>query len=136
MEMTEDDFCQRWPAAFNSIRLPLKIGIHIDMGLTEHSEAMRWWVNHPVYLRSLIAGKERVDLEGRPAGEVKEHERAFAWSALQLRRFNIAAAMESRRRRLPLPHPCIGVTVADQGREMRLSMPKLKVRSEDTTGGY
>jgi sRNA-binding protein len=127
--MTEDDLRQRWPAAFNDMRRPLKVGIHADMGLTGRSEAMRWWVNHPLYLRNVIAGGERIDLEGRPAGKISECTQEYAWSALQLRRMTIADAMMSRRRRLPLPHPCVGVAVADQGREMRLSMPKLKGRS-------
>ena len=125
--MTEDDLRTRWPKAFNDKRLPLKVGIHVDMGLEEGSEAMRWWVNHPIYLRHLIARKERIDLEGKPAGVISEGTQAYAWSALQLLRANMAAAKESRRRRLPLPHPCVGVSVADQGRELSLSMPRLKV---------
>ena len=68
-EITEADLRARWPAAFNDARRPLKLGIHRDMGIG-HSDAIRRWTAHPRYLRNSIAGGQRIDLDGNPAGEI------------------------------------------------------------------
>lgn len=67
-ELTEDDLRRRWPAAFNDERLPLKVGIHKDMGIVGRCAALTAWVGHPSYLRNLARGERRINLYGAHAG--------------------------------------------------------------------
>ena len=73
---------ERFPAclAVNpSYRRPLKLGIHVDI-LAEFgadmiaprdlSAALRIYVSNRKYLKALVAGANRVDLNGMPAGTV------------------------------------------------------------------
>jgi sRNA-binding protein len=138
-EITEADLRARWPAAFNDQRLPLKLGIHRDMGILGRSDAIRRWTAHSVYLRNAIAGGQRIDLDGNPAGEIAECEQAHAWEKLSLIRDEIALARmrrehhpgfpdlprrgAARREYLHAKFPS-GLALADEEREMKLRMPK------------
>jgi sRNA-binding protein len=80
--VTEADLRERWPKAFNDARLPLKIGIHVDLKIGGDVEVMRSWTRHPRYLRNLIAGGARYDLDGKAAGCVSLDEQRYAWDVL------------------------------------------------------
>ena len=140
-EITEADLRARWPAAFNDARRPLKLGIHRDMGIG-HSDAIRRWTAHPRYLRNSIAGGQRIDLDGNPAGEIAEVSKAYSWEKLLMVRDEIVRARMRRER--PWDHPGCpdlpkrgaaqreylhrkfpsGLALADEEREMKLRMPK------------
>jgi len=141
-EITEADLRARWPAAFNDARRPLKLGIHRDMGIG-HSDAIRRWTAHPRYLRNSIAGGQRIDLDGNPAGEIAEVSKAYSWEKLLMVRDEIVRARMRRER--PWDHPGCpdlpkrgagqreyrhrkfpsGLSLADESAEMKLRMPKL-----------
>jgi sRNA-binding protein len=75
----------RYPKAFavqNQRRLPLKLGIHGDIvasiggALTpkELRRALRWYTGSLGYLREMLAGAARIDLQGDPSGVVTATE--------------------------------------------------------------
>jgi|SRR6516225_5743445 ProP effector len=80
---------ERFPACFAvnpSYRRPLKLGIHNDIlaqlgetitprGL---SDALRIYVGNIKYLKALVAGADRVDLNGMPVGTVSAEHAATA----------------------------------------------------------
>jgi ProP effector len=73
----------RFPKTFCEPNRPLKIGIREDMVAAgfEPRVASRFlykWTHAPRYLRTLIVGAERIDLNGEPAGTVAEDEATFA----------------------------------------------------------
>jgi ProP effector len=67
---------------------PLKIGIQEDLIADEKlarnriKRALASYVRNPHYLRSLVAGADRVGLDGQPAGQVSEEEAAHAQAKL------------------------------------------------------
>jgi sRNA-binding protein len=138
-EITEADLRARWPAAFNDARRPLKLGIHRDMGIVGRSDALARWTEHPVCLRNSIAGGQRIDLDGNPAGGIAECEQAHAWEKLSMVRNEIVQARmrrehhpgfsdlpkrgAERREYLHAKFPS-GLSLADEEREMKLRMPK------------
>jgi hypothetical protein len=77
--MTEEaELRERWPKAFNDQRLPLMLGVHLHLHDPRLRAALRAWVQHPDYLHNItVPGAIRIDLEGRPAGEVTEAERQW-----------------------------------------------------------
>jgi sRNA-binding protein len=120
----EAELRKLWPLAFNNQRRPLKIGIDEDMNLVGRIDAMRHWVNHPVYLRHLITGGQRIDLNGEPAGTISQQAQEFAWETLQHRRNEIYRVRELRKNsKLEWP---TGMTLAEEKRELGLQMPRLK----------
>jgi sRNA-binding protein len=75
----------RWPNCFwvyEGRRKPLKIGIHVDIvqagGFEEPAlrAALRAYVRNVAYRRQLIAGAERIGLDGLPAGAAVTPEEA------------------------------------------------------------
>jgi ProP effector len=72
---------ERFPACFAvnpKYRQPLKLGIHLDI-LAQSSDtitprdlsaALRAYCSNGKYLNALVAGADRVDLNGKPAGAV------------------------------------------------------------------
>ncbi len=84
----------KWPEAFNpKAPRPLKVGIRHDiraldgeLSNDELSTAMRAYTKMATYLSKLRAGAVRVDLSGKPAGEVSETEAASAKAQLRERR--------------------------------------------------
>ena len=142
-EITEADLRARWPAAFNDARRPLKLGIHRDMGIVGRSDALARWTEHPVCLRNSIAGGQRIDLDGNPAGEIAEVSKAYSWEKLLIVRNEIIQARMRRERPWDYPY-CSdlpprgaarreylhrtfpsGLSLADESAEMKLRMPKL-----------
>jgi sRNA-binding protein len=78
---------KRWPLAFSSARQPLKIGIHRDMGIGDYNDTMREWVTNRKYLKNLLVPNVvRIDLEGRPTGNVTDAERKYAAEQLNMYR--------------------------------------------------
>jgi ProP effector len=88
---------ERFPAcfAFNpSYRQPLKLGIHVDilarLGDTiaprDLSAALRIYVSTNKYLKVLVAGADRVDLNGMPAGTVTAEHADIAKAQYEQRR--------------------------------------------------
>jgi len=78
-----------FPACFAvnpSYRRPLKLGIHVDIlaqlsdtiAPRDLSAALRIYVSNSKYLKALVAGADRVDLHGMPAGTVTAEEAAYA----------------------------------------------------------
>ena len=71
---------------------PLALGIHKsikermpDVDAAELRSAMRIHTATTRYLKALITGKERFDLDGNPAGEVTEEQREVASTTLRER---------------------------------------------------
>ena len=71
----------QFPAAFSKTPTPLKIGIHEDIAALnlvdapEHEwikKALRYYTNSPRYLKQMIVGMPRIDLNGAVFGEVRE----------------------------------------------------------------
>ena len=88
---------KRFPAAFAikpSYRRPLKIGIHHDiaaqLGDTISprviSDALRIYVSNSKYLKALVAGADRVDLNGMPASTVIAEHADIAKAQYEQRR--------------------------------------------------
>lgn len=76
-------FAEKFPAAFmkkgERKKIALKVGIAEDLiaALPEMSpelirRAVGDYVSGPKYARAMIAGQQRVDLHGQPAGEITE----------------------------------------------------------------
>ncbi|MCT7377961.1 ProQ/FinO family protein [Chelativorans salis] len=90
----------KWPKAFNpKAPRPLKIGIHHDIRALdgdlsddELSTAMRAYTKIGNYLSKLRAGAVRVDLNGKPAGEVSEADAAAANALMHIRNLRRRAA--------------------------------------------
>ncbi|WP_240547402.1 ProQ/FINO family protein [Mesorhizobium tianshanense] len=84
----------KWPAAFNpKAPKPLKIGIHQDIRVLdgelsddELRRALRAYTRMARYLARLDAGAARVDLDGKPAGEVSDADAATAKALLCARK--------------------------------------------------
>lgn len=74
-----------YPEVFNRENVrPLKIGIQEDLIADEKlarnriKRALASYVRNPQYLRSLVAGADRIGLDAQPAGTVSEEEAAHA----------------------------------------------------------
>src|SRR6476619_6356880 len=79
---------------------PLEVGIAADLmergpELDHHklSVALTVYTRRVMYLRSLVAGAERIDLDGNPAGEVTARDAEYAAAKLA----KILASREARR---------------------------------------
>jgi ProP effector len=81
---------ERFPAAFAikpSHRRPLKIGIHVDilaqLGDTivprDLSDALHTYVANIGYLKAMVAGADRIDLNGVPVGTVSAEHADIAY---------------------------------------------------------
>ena len=88
---------ERFPACFAvdpSYRQPLKLGIHVDIlaqlsdtiAPRDLSAALRIYVSNSKYLKSLVAGADRVDLNGMPAGTVTAEHADIAKAQYERRR--------------------------------------------------
>ncbi len=77
-----------YPACFDrSQPRPLKLGIHKDLIAAGHPlkdvRRMLWrYCSRRAYLKAMLAGAPRIDLEGQPAGAVSEEDAANAQSVL------------------------------------------------------
>jgi hypothetical protein len=75
---------------FGSPKLPLKINIHRDIHARHDCRAFNFDLRNALvdyaagatYLRAMITGAVRVDLDGNPAGDVTEEAAKFAADAL------------------------------------------------------
>ncbi|WP_422138257.1 ProQ/FINO family protein [Endozoicomonas sp. ALC020] len=72
---------ERWPEAFRvASPRPLKVGIHNEMNQTGEfpastiKKALKLFTQQDRYLSSIKEGRNRVDLNGKPAGKVKLKE--------------------------------------------------------------
>ncbi|WP_252179613.1 ProQ/FinO family protein [Endozoicomonas sp. 4G] len=72
---------ERWPEAFRvASPRPLKVGIHNEMKQTGEfpvstiKKALKLFTQQDRYLSSIKEGRNRIDLNGKPAGKVKLKE--------------------------------------------------------------
>ena len=110
--MTEDELRQLYPHCFNSAAAPLKLNIHIDLGLTYPNETLAAWTRSPVYLRNCLKpNARRIDLQGNYVADITHEEKVFAWERLMW-----------------IKHNCAGRDwrefTADERQELKLRMPK------------
>ena len=113
--MTEEEAALRrkYPACFNSAMMPLKLGIHADLGLTYPNETLAAWTRSPVYLRNFLKpNARRIDLQGRNGDAVVTHqEKLSAWNRLMW-----------------LRHDLVGLTwrplTADERHELKRALPR------------
>jgi ProP effector len=95
MAKADADLPMLFPAAFDPASpKPLKVGIRleIDVRLPELPKrgirrALLHWCSQEPYLRAIVAGGRRIDLDGNPAGEVTESERSHALRRLNALRY-------------------------------------------------
>lgn len=83
---------ENFPEAFTTPPRPLKIGIHKDifekLTLPEAPSkitlrrTLRFYVNSPAYLRTMVVGASRVDLDGNSVSLVTEKDASIAHEAL------------------------------------------------------
>lgn len=101
---TREHLVALFPKAFmpkGADKIPLKIGIHADIRARDPSisgvklgAALHDYVTGPKYLRALVAGAPRLDLDGQPAGEVTERDELNA--KLQLADFHFRGLLHKR----------------------------------------
>src|SRR5262249_44611533 len=131
---------ERFPACFAvnpKYRQPLKLNIHVDilaqLGDTiaprDLSDGLRLYVNNGKYLKALVAGADRVDLNGMPAGTVTAEHADSAKAQYELRRDKHKAkqkqqATPTNKADKPKPHPTSGAAVR------RLSFSDLKMAAQ------
>jgi ProP effector len=83
---------KRWPkcfAGFKKPKRPLQIGIHITLLELTYGcypqvvmNAIGDYTSGPTYLKAVIEGADRIDLEGNPAGKVTAEEEKYAQEQL------------------------------------------------------
>jgi len=115
---------KRFPAAFAvnpCYRQPLKLGIHLDIlaqlsdtiAPRDLSAALRIYVSNIKYLEALVAGADRVDLNGMPAGKVTaeqgdiakaQHERRREKQKAKQKQLAVAKPAESPKPVAAAPH--------------------------------
>jgi ProP effector len=102
---------ETWPTRFvvhEKRRRPVQLGIHhsilaaLDGAVTpqELRRALRYYIGNTWYLRAIVAGAARIDLEGNPAGAVTAEEAAAAAARL--------ASHKRKRRRVSSTAPYTG----------------------------
>lgn len=78
---------QQFPTAFSKQPIPLKIGTHEDIfalaladmpGIMWIKRALRYYVSSPRYLKGMLVGTIRIDLQGEQVGAVSEQEAIHA----------------------------------------------------------
>jgi ProP effector len=83
----------QFPQAFSlgDQRRPLKVGIHQDVaarigGLSNNQiqEALRQYTSEIHYLRAIVEGAARIDLDGNSAGTVTAHQAAIAKKCVKM----------------------------------------------------
>src|SRR5215469_13249267 len=88
---------ERFPAAFAinpRHRRPLKLGIHVDIlaqlsdtiAPRDLSVALRIYVGNIGYLKALVTGADRIDLNGMPTGTVTAEHADIAKAQYEQRR--------------------------------------------------
>jgi len=79
---------QQFPKVFTQV-VPLKIGIHRelfailhniprDYSLKQCRRALCWYTHSEKYLRQIVAGHDRFDMDGNPCGKVTKAEQEYA----------------------------------------------------------
>ena len=101
---------EKFPAAFSVFqkrRKPLKIGIRQDLELAlgdsvdsrKLAKTLRYYTNNYEYLKAIIRGSDRVDLNGNYAGKVTDEERRGA--LVRLKAFNVRRDARDTERSVP-----------------------------------
>ena len=104
-----DFLCEQFPKCFfkkGESKKPLKIGIHRDIAkifpeiLPRHLNLVfNDYTNGPTYLRSIVTGSYRIDLDGNPVTIIEQHHEDYA--AKKLRRMRL---------RTPIPAQEVGAS--------------------------
>jgi sRNA-binding protein len=112
--MTDEEAALRrkYPACFNSAQMPLKLGIHADLGLTYPNETLAAWTGSCVYLRNILRpNARRIDLQGNSGAVITHQEKLYAWNRLMW-----------------LRHDLVGLKwrplTVDERHELKLRMPR------------
>jgi ProP effector len=116
----------RWPNCFavrECQRRPLKVGIRADLEfiladavpLKMLHAAIRFYVNNDEYLRRLLPGAWRFDLDGKPAGSVTADEVAAARTQLESR-----VAKKARQKEAAVAAAAVAARKAEAERPQKL----------------
>jgi sRNA-binding protein len=100
-------FAERWPACFHVYekrRRPLAIGIHKEIiaaldGVADKTaieNALAFYVGNFSYLGKIKAGRERIALDGKPAGAVTDEEERNAIPRIMARKRRKEAKFKER----------------------------------------
>jgi ProP effector len=134
---------ERFPACFAinpRYRRPLKLGIHVDIlarlntiAPRDLSAALRIYVSNIKYLSALVAGAERVDLNGIPAGTVTAEHADIARVQYEQRRAKHKAKQKQQApmngAAKPEPRPATVEKKPDAG-PRRLSLADLRTAAQ------
>jgi sRNA-binding protein len=130
-------------------RRPLKIGIHHDLmaalgaKITDSAltDALALYVGNPGYLKASIAGADRIDLAGKPAGQVTAKQADIAKARLDKQRHAAAKPVVERIEPVKSDIPAEGkpvvaaVAQAEPAKSRRVSLADLRAaaRARKTT---
>jgi ProP effector len=124
----------RWPKCFELHgyrRKPLKVGIGAELLATgvlpaaELKAVLGFYTRGDGYLQALSARAERIDLDGKPAGEVTENQAEWARVELEARRVR-KAAREASQPKAKAPTTVVAAPVG--GKRPILKLPNRTVR--------
>jgi len=118
-------------------RKPLRVGIHanllaaLDGALTPAGlhAALRFYVGNPAYLRAMLCGAWRIDLDGQVAGVVTLDEEAHAKAALGRIKAKRAARVAAAKNQAP---PVKRLSLADlkAAARARKNVPPVGINTE------
>ena len=119
-----------WPKCFSVFerrRRPLKVGLLEDLfalvggsiSRSALSNALHSYCSNEFYLRSMVEGADRIDLEGRPAGKVAKSQEAGAKRLL-------AAMAQRQERQAGTEKPPAPPAPTEAAGPKRLSLADLK----------
>jgi len=96
-----DELAEALPQAFSEPPRPLKLEdlLEADLPFSEDDrrDALKTWVRRHGYLRSLIAGTPRIDLQGELAGYVRQEEELHGQRTLELKRMKKKRAKKRKK---------------------------------------
>lgn len=134
--------CETYPKAFDRDNVrPLKIGIQEDIladekvSKTKAKRALASYVRSPQYHKSLVAGADRVDLNGEPAGTVTEQEAEHAQTMLkQMRERRNERIKQQRAEQKHTGHKAPGKQATDKKRAEQKRPDRKPADAKKATG--
>ena len=88
--MTEAELRKLYPKCFSDEHKPLALGIHEQLQLPYPSRVLHDWCNSPLYLRNVLAGMPRINLDGIAVETPDLAQRRYAYQALIFLRSRLA----------------------------------------------